>query len=100
MATSLWINGKEALERPSKALIFRQLCWAMVVGLVWALESMAASVRDFVRNIVISKVLLAMFWLAAFLLPWLLLVSSYTLSLYVAVTGKEPRFGKRSKGIQ
>jgi hypothetical protein len=61
---------------------------------------MAASVRDFVRNIVISKVLLAMFWLAAFLLPWLLLVSSYTLSLYVAVTGKEPRFGKRSKGIQ
>jgi hypothetical protein len=72
----------------------------MVVGLVWALESMVASVKGFVRNIVICRALLVIFWLAAFLLPWLLLVSSYTLSLYAAVTGKEPRFDRRNRGIQ
>jgi hypothetical protein len=59
METSRWINGKEACEKLSKVRTFKRLCWVMVAGLVWALKSMAASVKSFVRNTLICRILLA-----------------------------------------
>jgi hypothetical protein len=58
---------------------------------------MVASVKGFVRNTLIFRTLLLIFWVAAFLLPWLLLVSAYMLKAFVVLTGKEPRFGEKKK---
>jgi hypothetical protein len=41
--------------------------------------------------------LLVIFWSSALVLPWLLLVSACTLSLFARLSGKELRFGKSSK---
>ena len=100
MATSLWSNGKKACEKLLRRRTFKPLFLAMVVDLAWALRNMVALAKSFVLNIVICRILLAIYLLAAFLLPWLLLVSSYMLKVYVDLTGKVPRFGKRSKAIQ
>jgi hypothetical protein len=62
-------------------------------------RSMAASARGFVRNTLSFKALLAIFWLAAFLLPWLLLVCSYMLKACEVLTGRVPVFVKQSKAI-
>jgi hypothetical protein len=60
---------------------------------------MVASVNDFVRNILIYKILLLTFWLAAFLVPWLWLALVFMLNLLEVLTGKELNFGDRRKGI-
>jgi hypothetical protein len=80
-----------------KALIFKQRLLAMGVRIKWALESTGESVRGFVRNTLIYRVLLLIFWSAAFLLPWLLLVSAYMLKVFVDLIGKEPSFGSSNK---
>jgi hypothetical protein len=64
---------------------------------IWALESLVASVRGFVRNTLIYRVLLLIFWSSAFLFPWLLLVLAYTLKAFVVLTGKELSFGSSNK---
>jgi hypothetical protein len=63
------------------------------------LRTGAALASAFVRNTVIWRVLLAIFWLGAFLLPWLLLVSACILKLCEVLTGKVPQFVKNDKAI-
>jgi hypothetical protein len=58
---------------------------------------MGASANGFVRNTLTYKALLLIFWSAAFLVPWLLLVSACMLKAFVALTGWEPSFGNSSK---
>jgi hypothetical protein len=70
---------------------------AVVERIVSRLRTGVESVNDYVRNTLTYRVLLLIFWLLAFLLPWLLLVSSYTLKVYEDLTGKEIRFGENEK---
>jgi hypothetical protein len=58
---------------------------------------MVASVSGFVRNTLIYRALLLIFWSSAFLLPWLLLVLAYMLKVFAALTGKELSFGSSNK---
>jgi hypothetical protein len=65
----------------------------------WELPTGDASGSVSAWNMLTYRILLMIFWALAFLLPSLLLVSSYTLKVYVAVFGKELVFGKKSKDI-
>jgi len=65
----------------------------------WAAANMVASVRGYVRNTLIYRALLLIFWSSAFLLPWLLLVLAYMLKAFAALTGKELSFGSSSKAM-
>jgi hypothetical protein len=58
---------------------------------------MAASVKGFVQNTLIYRALLMTFWLAALVLPWLLLGSACMLKAYVALTGRVWSFGSKRK---
>jgi hypothetical protein len=58
---------------------------------------MAASVKGFVQNTLIYRALLMTFWLAALVLPWLLLVSACTLKVYAALTGRVWSFASKRK---
>lgn len=63
----------------------------------WGAQNMAASAKGFVRNTLIYRALLVIFWSSAFLLPWLLVVSAFTLKAYEDLTGKAPSFGSSNK---
>jgi hypothetical protein len=79
--------------------MYRQQSLAMAGRTICGLRTGGASVSAFVRNIVTWRVLLVIFWLGAFLLPWLLLVSACILKVCEALAGKEPQFAKRNKAI-
>jgi hypothetical protein len=57
----------------------------------WAQQNMAALVKGFVRNTLIYRALLVIFLMAAFLIPWLWLVSGFTLRVLEILTGKARR---------
>jgi hypothetical protein len=52
-----------------------------------------------VWNMLSYRVLLMIFWVLAFLVPWLLLVSGFMLKVCEVLTGKVPVFDKKSKDI-
>ena len=82
------ISGKAVSGRRLKQLIFRQQLLAMAERVKWAAQNMGASVRGFVRNTLIYRALCVTFWMGAFLLPWLLLVSAFILKVFVDLIGK------------
>jgi hypothetical protein len=71
----------------------------MAVAPIWAVQNTVASVSDFVKNILIYRVLFGTCFLGLFLLPWLLLVLAYTLRALEVVIGRGLSFGSKSKGI-
>jgi hypothetical protein len=58
---------------------------------------MAALVKGFVRNTLIYRALLVIFLMGAFLIPWLWLVSVYTLKAFEDLIGRELNYGNSNK---
>ena len=65
----------------------------------WEQPTGGASGSVSVWNMLTYKALLAIFWMLAFLVPWLWLALAYMLKACEAVFGKVPVFGKKSKDI-
>jgi hypothetical protein len=99
MAQLRLTSGKEVSAKQFRLLIFKQQLLAMVDAMAWEVQSMAASVKGFARNILFYRILLAIFWSAVFLGPWLLLAFSYTLKVFADLIGKARQCVKSKKAI-
>lgn len=97
MAVSRWISGSKALEKPLSSSTSKLQSLAMAERTGWGQRIGGASGKDFGWNIAISRALLVIFWIGAFLLPWLLLASACMLKVSEALIGKELQLGRRSR---
>jgi hypothetical protein len=63
----------------------------------WTVQNMVAWGKGYVRNTLIYRALLVIFWALAFLVPLLLLGLAFMLKAYEAAFGKELNFASKSK---
>jgi len=77
--------------------MYKRQSLAMADAKQWGLPIGAESGSVSVWNMLTYRILLMIFWAVAFLLPSLLLVSSYMLKVYADLFGKELVFGKKNK---